>query len=131
MELVKRKDRYDLYADDGRKIASTSPNPMGKLSLKNCQAIERGYDLDELLNNITPKNSTTGNISERIGFVKGFQKALELMEHRLSEETEWDVEIEMKRSQFIVDKLLRNDIKNGFNYTTKLDADGCLILKKI
>ena len=34
--------------------------------------------MDELLDNISPKNGTTGNISERIGFVKGFQKALEV-----------------------------------------------------
>ena len=49
-ELIKRKDRWDLYLiADGSKIASTSPNPMNKLSLKNCQAIENGYDLDELV----------------------------------------------------------------------------------
>ena len=49
-ELVKRKDRWDLYLiADGSKIASTSPNPMNKLSIKNCQAIENGYDLDELV----------------------------------------------------------------------------------
>ena len=40
-ELVKRQDRWDLYIiADGSKIASTSPNPMNKLSIKNCQAIE-------------------------------------------------------------------------------------------
>jgi hypothetical protein len=39
-QLVKRQDRFDLYNEsDGSKIASTSPNPMGKLSLKNCEAI--------------------------------------------------------------------------------------------
>ena len=78
-QLVKREDRYDLYDGSGHKIASTLDGAGNKLSLKNCQAIERGYDLDELLDNITPKNGTIGNISERIGFVKGFQKALELM----------------------------------------------------
>ena len=43
-QLVKRQDRFDLYNEsDGSKIASTSLNPMGKLSLKNCEAIVNGY----------------------------------------------------------------------------------------
>ena len=74
------KENYVLVDNKGVVIASTSLKKEGlSLSLKNCQSIERGYDLDELLDNITPKDGTTGNISERIGFVKGFQKAMELM----------------------------------------------------
>ncbi len=79
-KLVKTEVNYILEDNKGVVIASTSLKKEGlSLSLKNCQSIERGYDLDELLDNITPKNGTTGNISERIGFVKGFQKAMELM----------------------------------------------------
>ncbi len=47
-ELVKRQDRWDLYGEDGSKIASSAPNPIGKLSIKNCEAIENGYDVFEL-----------------------------------------------------------------------------------
>ena len=65
--------------DDGYTLGTSRESQYNKLSIKNCQTIELGYDLDELLDNITPNNGTTGNISERIGFVKGFQKALELM----------------------------------------------------
>jgi hypothetical protein len=79
-KLIKTEVNYILEDNKGVVIASTSLKKEGlSLSLKNCQSIERGYDLDELLDNITPKNGTTGNISERIGFVKGFQKAMELM----------------------------------------------------
>ena len=54
-ELVKRQDRWDLYGEDGSKIASSAPNPIGKLSIKNCEAIENGYDLDELAEERTKK----------------------------------------------------------------------------
>ena len=47
-ELVKREDRWDLYGEDGSKIASSAPNPFKRLSLKNCEAIANGYDLDDL-----------------------------------------------------------------------------------
>ena len=48
-ELVKRQDRWDLYGEDGSKIASSAPNPIGKLSIKNCEAIENGYDIKQLI----------------------------------------------------------------------------------
>ena len=87
-QLVKRQDRFDLYNEsDGSKIASTLPNPMGKLSLKNCQAIENGYDLDELSWKFFPyheweySNGSFGDINEenRETFKIGFQKALEIL----------------------------------------------------
>ena len=105
-QLVKRQDRFDLYNEsDGSKIASTLPNPMGKLSLKNCEAIANGYDLDELacneigidisvINHIDNKVIENDSVSTPIheagavgaglyhmvkGFEIGFQKALEIL----------------------------------------------------
>jgi hypothetical protein len=81
-QLVKRQDRFDLYNEsDGSKIASTSPNPMGKLSLKNCEAIENGYDLDELADELTEHFNTFDAVKSdiQVGFKAGFQKALELL----------------------------------------------------
>lgn len=49
----------------------------------------------------------------------------------IQQPTEIEVEIEMERSKFIVDKSHRDDVRNGFNYRPKLDSEGCLILKKI
>ena len=43
---------------------------------------------------------------------------------------EIDVEIEMERSKFIVDKSQRDNVSNGFNYIPKLDENKCLILRK-
>jgi hypothetical protein len=90
-QLVKRQDRFDLYNEsDGSKIASTLPNPMGKLSLKNCQAIENGYDLDELALSYVSDHLTKGTDeyhNSQIDFKEGFQKALEILgDKKFSEE---------------------------------------------
>ena len=51
-----------------------------KLSLKNCQAIERGYDLDELvMEKCNNPDLSWENDYARENFKAGFQKALELM----------------------------------------------------
>lgn len=54
-----------------------------KLSTKNCQAIERGYDLDELADILLVEVQTPHKLNQpntfRRGVIKGFQKALELM----------------------------------------------------
>lgn len=53
-----------------------------KLSLKNCQAIERGYDLEELANELecyTAPHCYDFKTKEKIGFKLGFQKALKIL----------------------------------------------------
>ena len=66
-----------------------------ELSLKNCQAIERGYDLDELVINylnIFPSRSNDPDrnfvrMGMEEGFKEGFQKALEILgDKKFSEE---------------------------------------------
>jgi hypothetical protein len=54
---------------------------IGKLSLKNCQVIERGYDLDELADEFakTKSSHSTFQNTHKRDFMEGFQKALELM----------------------------------------------------
>ena len=169
------------YAANGRGIT------LQRLSLKNCQAIERGYDLDELAKTIFPDKMFTTNEEYEIpidgfpyqwGFKVGFQKALELMgDNKFSEQdvknifaktlenapsteshtrmisdvqyrhfvmdelydritkspqqTEWDVEVEIdEEKEFIFDPAM--GISQGhYLDKPKLDADGCLILKKI
>jgi len=184
-KLIKTEKGYhfDTGSFDGIHLACY-PHDVTKqrLSLKNCQEIERGYDLDELLDNISPKNGTTGNISERIGFVKGFKKCLELMgdkkfseedvmlgwdagvmsksiidnnclgpikeeklkEHRDSyrdnlkptslQQTEWEVEIEMTKEEYTwtpPGEGFEDQAYRDWREVPKLDADGCLILKRI
>ena len=55
---------------------------MGKLSIKNCEAIANGYDLDELADEHCNKLYHEGNINwdrYRVHFKLGFQKALEIL----------------------------------------------------
>lgn len=123
-----------------------------KLSLKNCQAIERGYDLDELAEEYRNK----GDFSSLHYFKAGFQKALELIgdkkfseddviniaeyvrvasqsspsvrtkyllaEYQSLQQTEWEVKIEMVPA-------LSNNGNVYYGDIPKLDENGCLILK--
>ena len=89
--LVKKQANwYNLYQNDIG-IGSTHAELQGyKLSLKNCQAVERGYDLDELAKIEYPIcevwNDEEALIRE-LAFKKGFQKAIELMgDKKFSEE---------------------------------------------
>jgi hypothetical protein len=141
------------------------------LSDKNCQAIERGYDLDNMsdLFGAKAKGNLDFKLGANYGFEAGFQKALELLgDRKYSEEdlrkamdkvwdwcktekdtdfstitelrnkhiqslqqTEWDVEILMEEEkEFIFDSAM--GISQGhYLDKPKLDADGCLILKRI
>ncbi len=93
VELVKRQDRYDLYGVDGAKIASSAPNPFGKLSKENCNEIFGVVDVDDLaykhrrvyqdsfewMNECIMKDA----MHQQIGFVAGFNKAMELNKDKL------------------------------------------------
>ena len=79
-KLIKREDGlYFLHDENGKLI-------YGKLSLKNCEAIVNGYDLDELAENLYLKSGPDG-ISDTLSFKIGFQKALEILgDKKFSEE---------------------------------------------
>ena len=85
MELVKREDHWALYNEDGHKIAATIPGCNSKLSLKNCEAIANGYDLDELVKSTVNQNikRSMEDLRLRPEYTKyakaGFQKALEIL----------------------------------------------------
>jgi hypothetical protein len=158
-KLIKEVDFYGLKIEG--KIIGLSNNSTNKLlnypfklSLKNCEAIANDYDLDELAILCTKEEDTiVGNQKMAIGFIKGFQKALEILgDKKFSEEdmkkacsliflalgdggdittdeviqslqqTEWDVEIVMRPASLVYKSNL---------VIEELDADGCLILKRI
>ena len=175
MILMKLGDEYKLYSHDSC-IATTHESPYKKLSLKNCQAIENGYDLDEIrkladedfeceLGDGSTNNESINSMlkkSNANGAEWGFQKALEILgDKKFSEEdmkkvylnsskyewfgdcikslqqTEWDVEIEMENKQQLTNGY-KNQPDNVIGFIAayenvvvpKLDADGCLILKR-
>ena len=145
------KDKNDYFLDLENKI--------GQLSLKNCQAIENDYNLDELaeqnwrigLEEYMPTPAT-----HVTSFKAGFQKALEILgDKKFSEkdvinafhvgrlyqgregdttienylqslqQTEWDVEIITEPFLSVGD-----NFHDKYQTRPKLDADGCLILKR-
>ena len=109
--LVKKQEGwYNLYQNDIG-IGSTHTELQGyKLSLKNCQAIERGYDLDELAKIEYPIcevwNDEEALIRE-LAFKKGFQKALEILgDKRFSEK-------DMSKMMLATSEWLNSEIEYG------------------
>jgi hypothetical protein len=148
VKLIKDHDDYHLVNDKQFVIGTTDESILSctdkiKLSLKNCQAIELDYDLDELAKEYMKISSI-----EFDAFKSGFQKALSILgDKKFSEDdvkkaillsmkyndvgviqslqqTEWDVEIVMETCQVMVQ---HGDME--FQDFPKLDADGCIILK--
>jgi hypothetical protein len=169
-KLIKTGEQYLLKDPNNETVAITAGSIKGRmLSLKNCQAIERGYDLDELFNDYYKEWSPYSDIIDFNVFEAGFQKALEILgDKKFSEEdiakaynkgqilnikgrlqtgknyvkslqqTEWDVIVEPKK---VIDETkIVGSVKgvkgSGNKITTyksvpKLDANGCLILKRV
>jgi len=171
------KNNYSLLDYDNELIGTTMKSSITyqRLSLKNCEEIANGYDLEKIIKETlnTSEHSITDHIKEE-GFVIGFKKAIEIIEKipntpdpklidsmcmryrhdfgiikdeaeknslrvtmtQLWEEvvgigfyagkTEWDVEIEMEKVSDGLDEMAQNQ----YSKQPKLDADGCLILKR-
>lgn len=104
-KLIKREKGYVLISEDGTQpLGSTLSKAEGrKLSLNNCLVIERDYDLEDLATNAADNYDSSGN---------------------------WHVEI----VEQCLDPTCDGVNRKGECITTgkpKLDADGCLILKRI
>ena len=179
-KLSKKGGGYDLYRidEDGKRVTFASTQDYKqKLSLKNCQAIERGYDLDELAKTDADlRYNQPGEedlwLTRVTGIEYGFNLALSILGDKkfsekdlrtaygvgylmkinpsdeyhetlnglvqLLQQTEWDVEIVMEK---VVDETkiigaVKGVKGSGNKITTykqvpKLDADGCLILKRV
>ncbi len=138
------------------------PNPR-RLSIKNCEAIELGYDLDELSENheeeIYVRNENDYNElanfeNRKRNFEEGFQKALEILgDKKFSEKDMIDILKECLNDPFTVYDYVENKLRSiqqnewgvevvmdripadlapgGWDIFPKLDADGCLVLKRV
>lgn len=88
-KLIKEDKHFVLFT--GTRFISTTDFADGttnKLSLKNCQEIERGYDLDELAKKFT-EDESYGELNGDLfkGYIFGFQKCLKLLgDKKFSEE---------------------------------------------
>lgn len=142
-------------------IANTLEKTKGdilQLSIKNCQAIERGYDLDELVNEEISKFDQEARIVYRRQLQESlanmFSKALELMGDK--EFSEGDIheafmfgergdryglhdilksrqqnELEVEIIKEIIDYGLDESCNPQYSKAPKLDENGCLILKRV
>ena len=157
--------------DDGYTLGTSRESQYNKLSMKNCQTIENGYDLDELTNRafdnmgyhstVTPHEEKQFKLGYRVAFrealevnsdkrftlkemVECWNRALEFQTHKetLGEyikslrQTEWEVSVVMKNNR--TGKIINSDFDLEWDEDglcdrpiPKLDADGCLILKRI
>ena len=81
-KLIKRGEGdYKLFVND-TPFGQSKESPYNKLSLKNCEAIANGYDLDELGRDLWKKSLNyhlQHELDYTFGVVDGFQKALELL----------------------------------------------------
>jgi hypothetical protein len=94
-KLIKTKNLYALKVDDiiatNDDYFSTKVEHTYRLSTKNCEAIENGYDLEELARNYVDEQpndflyTTDEYWNAQVDFKKGFQKAMELMDKKYSE----------------------------------------------
>lgn len=128
-----------------------------KLSLKNCQAIERGYDsVNELAQDHWDRNNMhfvegLNPYAHKYGYIAGFQKALELMGNKkftledmmncwnkgltfqTHKETIGEHIQSLQQTEWDVivemDAIPADRAPGGWDRFPKLDADGCLILK--
>jgi hypothetical protein len=79
-KLIKKEKGFALVSEDKTQPigSSISQNIGHKLSIKNCEAIERGYDLDELADDYAEYMNDDDGTSG-VDFEAGFQKALEIL----------------------------------------------------
>jgi hypothetical protein len=168
-KLVKQGDRWVLYNEDGSKMALSTESPYNKLSKENCDEIFGVVDVGKLAleecNNTDPLRLDSQKYKQdpyfRIGFLKGYNKAMELNKDKLF--TENDLRLAMHFGKFgegngqtttigFIKSLQPTEIEveiccyigNGDKESDsfkeplvtntgipKLDENGCLILKRI
>ena len=157
MELQFEDNEYYLVDENNDTIATTDrilikeDGYMKKLSIKNCEAIERGYDVFELAYDSSKEFliESTHSPSFTFGYELGFQKALEILgDKKFSEEdvismieksretgltaqflilTKQPIEIDV---EVVMSEIVTDDFV-GMQGIPKLDTNGCLILRKI
>lgn len=163
-KLIKKADGYVLGIEDkvGIKLIATNSEEQQKildktgtyceykLSLKNCQAIERGYDLDELADEID--NSKIRYSSDeyeewkayRNGLNDALEKALEILgDKKFSEEDinnamnwimtqyfEFYEQPTTGRREHYIQSLQQTEWDVSFNPEEK-DSEGYLVLKRL
>ena len=150
-KLIKLEEsKYTLVYKEGSMVLEHNPAFDGKLSLKNCQAIENGYDLDELINRAFDNmgyHSTVTPYEEKqfkLGYMVAFREALEILGDKKFSEKDmskaWSEGYHRKVDELngnglryfdkFIQSLQQTEWDVTFNPDEK-DSEGCLILKKL
>ena len=154
-KLYKENDGYSLFVD-GKIFGDTKGHYLSSitntLSLKNCQSIEHGYDLDKLISesdtsHLARWTSDSHELMFDEGFKIGFQKALELMGDKIFTLDDMytvfimgreGMEDKMNRYVTRIHEPIEWDVEiemhivpEGWENQPRLDAEGYLILKRI
>lgn len=82
-------NNYSLLDYNNELVATTMESGLtsGKLSIKNCETIVNGYDLDDLASEYANAEGDYDAYYGNSGFINGFKKALEILgEKRFSED---------------------------------------------
>ena len=116
--LLRIDNQYFLEDLLDNLIATSENSPYKSLSMKNCQAIERGYDLDGLANEYS-EGKSTADVFKRAheeDFKAGFQKALELIgDKKFSEADIKQVMYLSRGSKYTKDEVIEQIQKTGWN----------------
>ena len=102
-KLLKTEKGHYILIDDtkgtydkGLLIGTSRNSDVNKLSIKNCESIERGYDLDGLAKVFHEQHKfASSHIADITSFKLGFQKALEILGDKKFDEL--DITLAMHR----------------------------------
>jgi hypothetical protein len=144
-KLIKTDNGYILDGDN-------LPNPR-RLSIQNCNEIFGVVDVEKLAEENYPSGDDWSNeqsLFRKLAFINGFNKAMELNKDKLFTLSDISYAIafsgKMKPSQIVknlleqpteidvevvMDKIPADLAPGGWDVFPKLDAEGCLILKKV
>jgi hypothetical protein len=81
--LIKTDDEYRLYLDDVLPYATSDNSPYKRLSKQNCDEIFGVVDAGKLAEEEIPYSSSTTINVQRMRFIHGFNKAMELNKDKL------------------------------------------------
>ena len=129
-KLIKENNYYYLKHDD-KIIGTIDAHPLSsinvmQLSLKNCQAIANGYDLDELAENeVRYMRRGDERLQRWYGFVDGFEKALEILgDKKFSEDDVRKAFVDaFQKCYEVINSGKFDDITSAIEWLTQTNAD--------
>jgi hypothetical protein len=159
--LVKREDRYDLYGEQGEKIASSAPNLFKKLSVSNCDELFDIADVEKWVKEHVDADpnlevGTSEYQNAQVDFKAGFNKKTELDKDKVftledmkkafinPKNFDWfgeliksiqqpnEIEVEIMMENYV--KYVPKSLETIYptgGVRPKLDENNCLILKRV